>query len=150
MHIVDRIQNCYTQQTTQTLFTLQLVYRVSFMCIIIMNDKSYCSIAQCLLCMYTYINWKDVQRKKGAHNVDSVFVCLFVCFTIGIGKHYALRRVHNSGWFMFIKIGKVLERDRDLTYLIYTQMKETQCIYYICIATAITCEFVAQSVSARC
>jgi len=32
---------------------------------------------------------------------------------------------------MFIKIGKVLKRDRDLTYLIYTLMIDTQCIYYI-------------------
>jgi len=39
---------------------------------------------------------------------------------------------------MFIKIGKVLEMYRDLTYLIYTQMIETQCtcIYYICNAIA--------------
>jgi len=37
---------------------------------------------------------------------------------------------------MFIKKGKVLERYRDLTYLIYTQMIQTQCIYYICNATA--------------
>ena len=27
-----------------------------------------------------------------------------------VGKHYALRRDHNPGWFMFIKIGKVLEK----------------------------------------
>ena len=54
---------------------------------------------------------------------------------VHIGKHYALRRDHNPGQFMFIKIGKVLERYRDLTYLIYTQMNETQCINYICNAT---------------
>ena len=37
---------------------------------------------------------------------------------------------------MFIKIGKVLKRYRDSTCLIYTQMIETQCICYICNATA--------------